>query len=90
MMANSSGANGWVMKVACSLAVAGILGAIAGYANDGRQDERISTVTDTVRQNVKDIRENRDARIATAGHLENIDKSIERITTAIEKIADKP
>ena len=88
-MSNANGVTGLVLKVACGLAVAGILGSIAGYANDGKQDERIATVTETVRQHGKDIRELRDARIATAGHLESIDKSIERITTAIEKIADQ-
>ncbi|TFH40903.1 MAG: hypothetical protein E4H01_15785 [Lysobacterales bacterium] len=80
---------GWIVGIAASLAIAGIIASINGYANDGKQDVKIERNEQSLTAYEIQLRELQRVTTRTDAKLESIDDSLERLAKAVEQIADK-
>ena len=88
-MPNSNGFNGLLMTVVGGLMILGIGASVVVYANDARQDEKLTKIERQQEKHEEQIQELHDSSIRVEGRLNSVDKSLALIAASVDKIAKK-
>lgn len=78
----------WVKTVSLGLVVSFILGAFAVMANDKDQSRRLVDVEAQADNHDEQIRILRESKIAVEKDISQIQRDVQRIAVAVEKLAD--
>ncbi len=78
----------WVKGLSIALAITFVLGGVAVMANDKDQGRRLSDVEAQADDHDEQIRILRESKIATEKDISQIQRDVQRIAVAVEKLAE--